>query len=280
MRRYDLLSLEQDDRDLAKMLAFSVQVGSDSMSRPHAGVSRGFRRVLAWCAVGVALGLPCGASARAQWGMGYGGFGMGMGGQIGNMAIMNNINDRSAAAANAAYAARQTMPGVGRVYGNNPNAYINNTRDASFTERFDVSTRRSLGQQMARLPETRTAVAATGTQAGSATVRRTVLPLASFFSAAGELIWPSEAPEEGPLGSQKVVANSAANSVFRDFKANGTAPVALVSDARNQLIAYGQPALTYLREHTTPAVVDTFHRFLLGLYDSLGKAALAAPSGG
>jgi hypothetical protein len=46
-----------------------------------------------------------------------------------------------------------------------------------------------------------------------------------------------------------------------------------VASAREALIAYGQPALQYLRETSTARVADTFHLFLLSLYDSLAQAA-------
>ncbi|GIW86133.1 MAG: hypothetical protein KatS3mg108_0457 [Isosphaeraceae bacterium] len=233
-------------------------------------------RRLSWLgAFVVGLSLAGARPAWAQWGWGWGwGWGFG-GGQIGNMAIMNNINDRSAAAASAAYAARQTMPGAGRVYGGNPNAYINRTREATFFERFDPSTRRSLSQQMSRLPARAGAPAGTGSPAAAAlTAARTVLPLASFFSEAGVLVWPAGAPTDGPLESQKAAADSSVTSVYREVRNGGRAPVALVTNARTALVEYGQAALDYLRAHTTPAVVDGFHRFLLSLYDSLGQAAL------
>jgi hypothetical protein len=236
------------------------------------------RRALLLGAGVLALVATAGRPARAQWGWGYGGWGFG-GGQIGNMAIMNNINDRSAAAASAAYAARQTMPGVGRVYANNPNSYINRTRDATFFERFDPSTRRSMSQQMSRLPAASASVAAPTRPAGAATGARAVMPLASFFSAAGALVWPAGAPTDGPLGSQQAAADSSVTAVYRETQAGGRAPVGLVTDARTALIAYGQPALDQLRTHTTPAVVDGFHRFLLSLYDSLGQAALGTATG-
>jgi hypothetical protein len=209
-------------------------------------------------------------SASAQWGWGggwgWGGFG---GGQIGNMAIMNNINDRSAAAANYAYSTRQSLPGSGNVYRNNPNAYINNVRDTSFFQRYDVATRRTMENSVSRRPVTSTASA-------SATPSRTVLPLASFFSAAGKLIWPSESPTTGQLGDKKQAANTASEAVYRDVGSRGFAPVALVSDARTRLVEYGRPALSYMREHTTPAVVDSFHKFLLGIYDAIGSASTPA----
>lgn len=245
------------------------------MRRTFSSQLNRLRQALVLGVATAALGLSTGGTAHGQWGMGYGGWGFG-GGQIGNMAIMNNVNDRSASAAAAAYAARQTMPGVGRVYANNPNAYINHTRDATFFERFDPSSRRTISQQMSRLPVTSTPTLTASTSPGPSTAARNVMPLASFFSAAGVLGWPAGAPEEGPLGSQKAAADSSVTAVFREVKAAGRATVALVGDARATLIAYGQPALDYLRTHTTPAVVDGFHRFLLGLYDSLGQAALVA----
>ena len=40
----------------------------------------------------------------------------------------------------------------------------------------------------------------------------------------------------------------------------------------SELIDYGQPALQEIRTQATPAIADTFHRFLLSLYDSLAQA--------
>jgi hypothetical protein len=228
--------------------------------------------VLAFLAAGCVL--P--RAAEAQYGMGWGWGGMGMGGQIGNMAIMNNINDRSASAANYAYSIRQNIPGSGNVYANNPRAFVNNLRDTSYTPRFDAVTRRRVESQGAR--GATLTLASTG--AGSTRPQPTspaapaALPLSAFFSAAGMLVWPSEAPTDGPLGSQRVAADSAAVAVLKEVRAQGFAPVAMVNDARERLVDYGRPALEYLGKNSTPAVFDAFHRFMLGLYDALGAAAL------
>jgi hypothetical protein len=190
------------------------------------------------------------------------------------MAIMNNINDRSAAAAGHAYSIRQSLPGSGNVYRGNSNAYINNVRDTSFFQRFDASTRRTMESEVSRRQGAPlTALATTSSTSASTAPARAVLPLASFFSAAGKLVWPSEAPTNGELGNKKDQANTASESVYQEVGSRGFATVASVSDARTRLVDYGRPALTYLREHTTPAVVDTFHKFLLGIYDAIGAAS-------
>jgi hypothetical protein len=214
---------------------------------------------------------------RAQWGFGYGFGGFG-GGQIGNYMTAQNINDRSSAAANHAYAIRQSLPGTGNVYANNPNSYINNVRDASFSERFDPSTRRTIESEVVRRPERGPTASSAPNPSPPRSRAASIMPLAQFFSAAGVLVWPSEAPLDGALASQRGQADTSAKDVLQQVKTQGFAPVGLVTDARTKLIAYGTPALTYLGEHTTPAVVDSFHRFLLSLYDSLGAAGTARPT--
>jgi hypothetical protein len=210
------------------------------------------------------------SEVHAQWGWGYGGFGMG--GQIGNYAIVSNINARSSAAAGHAYAIRQSLPGSGNVYAGNPNSFVNRVRDTSFSERFDVSTRRRIESEVARNPE----VAATAAGVPPRTRPRTppILPLANFFSAAGQLIWPTSSPIEGPLGSQRAAADASARAVYKEFQARGTAPVGLVTDARLQLVEYGRPAMEFLQKNSSAEVAQAFHTFLLGLYDSLGAVAM------
>lgn len=211
-------------------------------------------------------------SAQAQWGWGMGGWGMRGGGQISNAMTLRNINNRSSQAARAAYATRGRMPGAGQIYRGNPNAFVNQTRNSTFTDRFDASTRRSISDQAIRLPAN--ADVAANPDPAASSRPRTILPFASFFSGAGKLVWPSEAPTTGALADQRQAADTALEQVYSEVRQSGHAPVGMVSDARTQLTDYGRPALAYLREHTTAAVVDTFHRFLLGLYDALGNAAI------
>ena len=71
--------------------------------------------------------------------------------------------------------------------------------------------------------------------------------------------------------------------VLAETKKNGVASVATVTDARQKLLDYGRPGLQYVRAHENPRVSDTYHMFLLSLYESLAHAvnlpaAAAAPT--
>jgi hypothetical protein len=59
--------------------------------------------------------------------------------------------------------------------------------------------------------------------------------------------------------------------VLKEVEGRGYAQVATAVEARNKLLDYGRPALQYARENSTPAIADTFHTFLLALYDSIGQ---------
>jgi hypothetical protein len=244
------------------------------MNATHRPELRPIRRTRFLSLFGVACAFAApllfGGTARAQWGWG-GGWGFGGGGSYSNMATLQNINDRSSQAASHAYSIRQNIPGTGNVYANNPNAFSNHLRDTSFYQTFDVSTRRSTGQAAARGSQRRTSSAA----APTAPKPPAALPLSQFFNGGGVLVWPSESPTTGELGEQRTQANTAVSTVFQNVKTEGFAPVATVSDARMKLVEYGQPALEYMSQHTTTAVVDAFHQFLLSLYDSLGAAGTA-----
>jgi hypothetical protein len=64
--------------------------------------------------------------------------------------------------------------------------------------------------------------------------------------------------------------------VLSETKQNGVAALASVTDARQKLLEYGRPALAHVRAHETPRIADTFHMFLLSLYESLAQAATPA----
>ena len=50
-----------------------------------------------------------------------------------------------------------------------------------------------------------------------------------------------------------------------------SAPITTVTEARQRLLDYGQPALRLIRSVSTPRVAEGFHMFLLSLYDSLAR---------
>jgi hypothetical protein len=62
--------------------------------------------------------------------------------------------------------------------------------------------------------------------------------------------------------------------VLKEKQQHGVASVTGAAEARQNLVDYGRPALRQLRAASTPPIADSFHRFLLSLYDSLGASAL------
>jgi hypothetical protein len=96
--------------------------------------------------------------------------------------------------------------------------------------------------------------------------------LSEFFSRANVLIWPADSPLNGGLDSKRRDSDQATLKVLKEVNANGSATVSSVTEARNLLLDYGRPALQYLRNSSTSQIADSFHTFLLSLYDSLAAA--------
>jgi hypothetical protein len=86
------------------------------------------------------------------------------------------------------------------------------------------------------------------------------------------LVWPAGSPIEGDLADRRAEADKSALAVLDEYQSHGAATLATATKARQQLIDYGRPALASLRAHTTPAIADSFHAFLLSLYSELGDA--------
>jgi hypothetical protein len=205
-----------------------------------------------------------GTSARAQWGGGFGGYGWGLGYQT--PASVSYLNQRSLAAGNAAYASR-------------PQAVHEPTRpprDVEFFNRYDAATLQSMEDGVARHHEVYRAMTTPPTATTAATAPpvpvRPVLPLASFFNKARKLIWPADAPTEGDLSSKRSISDTATIGVLNEVTGQGYAQLSSAIEARNKLLDYGRPALKYMRDRATPRVADTFHLFLLALYDSIGQS--------
>lgn len=217
------------------------------------------------------------SSARAQ------GFGFGWGG----MAMpwvptpTNTVNDF--ALQNAARAGR---PPSNNVYANNPNSYINRLRDPGFTPTqdargFSYGSRRGAqvaAAQAARSPgDVAPPAPSTPAAPAPAPAPRPATPVASFFDAAGRLVWPGDAPIDGDLKGKRDVSDQAAAAVRREVDAQGWAPIALAAEARQKLLDYGRPALQEVRATTTPGIAQTFHEFLMSLYDAIGAATIPPP---
>lgn len=145
-------------------------------------------------------------------------------------------------------------------------------RDSSFFERYDIDTRLSMESRVARRPSAQTTLVAPRPAAPA----RPAWPpttLAGFFNAANILVWPPESPVDGDLGTKRTVSDASTLSVLQETQARGYATTSTVAEARMNLLNYGRYALDFLRKSSTTQTADHFHRFLLSLYDIIGRSA-------
>jgi hypothetical protein len=204
--------------------------------------------------------------AAAQWG---GGFGFGGWGGFSQVPKPESfVNSLALVAA----ARPSTAPG-GRPYGNDGNAYFNRVRDNGFVERYNVDRRAESSYHYGANPSVARSSPPPIPTAMTVMPPKPYLPLASFYNADNTLAWPADAPVEGDLKEKRTAFDQASHSVLAETKKNGVASIATVTDARQKLIDYGKPALQYVRAHETPRLADTYHLFLLSLYESLAQAA-------
>jgi len=206
--------------------------------------------------------------AQAQWGMGggmgYGGFGFGFGGAVQQPGTY--LNQVAIAQMN-----HVRGPTQNNVYAGNPNSYINHVRDNGFVDQYSPY-RRQPNYYGYGSPSS--AQGRNMTQTAMSTPRpKPLVPLASFLNAQNQLVWPADSPTADTLKDKRAISDQAAQAVVEEVKKNGVASIATVTDARQKLLDYGRPALKYVRTHETARVADSFHGFLLMLYDSLAEAA-------
>lgn len=155
--------------------------------------------------------------------------------------------------------------------GDSPNAYWNNLREpipASYTyaPRSNIRTG-NRGIDSATTSRNR--------QAKPAAMTTKVLPkdhFLGFFSPGGPLVWPVDSPLDGELSGKRATVDEAMTRLKTDLAGTTPPPVASIVGARNELLAYGRPALAYLREHKASRA-DSFHAWLLDLYNTLGDLA-------
>jgi len=215
----------------------------------------------------IALGSGSDA-ARADWGMGYG-WGWGGFGFSNAPSPTDFLNQHALTRA----AAGAQEPRSHSPYRNNPNAYFNRLRDPGFVSHYDARRR----QPPTYRPEPTRSLGNSGRAesrpAADTAVPNPIAPLASFFDASQTLVWPNDSPTGGDLKEKRVVSDQAALAVLEETKRQSMASISSVTHARQKLIDYGQPALREIRAQTTPVIADTFHRFMLSLYDSLAQAS-------
>ena len=175
-------------------------------------------------------------------------------------------------------AGRAGAPVSNNVYANNPNAFIHRIRDNGFVPHAGIVDRRSPGYQASRwrpqsLSQTSNNQPQPAASSATAPARRPVVPIGSFFDASRMLVWPSDAPVEGDLITKRDTSDQACLAVSDLVDKHRSAPITTVTYARQRLLEYGQPALQFIRSHTTPRIAENFHQFMLSLYDSLAAAA-------
>jgi hypothetical protein len=169
-------------------------------------------------------------------------------------------------------------PNMRNPYGNSPNAHFNRARDPGYVPSYDVARRVPATARASRpAPQAGSSAAKPQAQAAPAPTRP-VVALANFFNAARQLVWPSNAPVTGELQQKRDLSDAGCLAVLDETQAHGSASLGLVAASRQQLLDYGQPALQYARTHSTPALAETFHSFLLSLYDALARAAETSKS--
>ena len=164
------------------------------------------------------------------------------------------------------------------VYANNSNSYINRIRDNGFNPHYGTESRRSPGYDVARRRPPSVSQANNNTPALAAVVPpdvgpRPVYPMSSFFNAARVLVWPAESPLTDELRPKRDISDQHCLVVLELVEKHRSAPITTVTEARQKLLEYGQPALRLIRSISTPRLAESFHLFLLSLYDSLAAAA-------
>ncbi len=205
---------------------------------------------------------------QAQWGMGMGGWGWGFGGFSQVPKPESYLYQKSLVDAGRA------IPTPSRdVYANNPNSYINHLRDNGFVEQYSAARREPSNYRTGSAPRTSPTALRVGQQTP-------VLPLDSFYGRDGKIEWPGDAPTASDLSERRTAFETACHPVLDELKKNSVASIATVTEARQKLLDYGRPALQYVRIHETPRVADSFHLFLLSLYESLAQAVNPAVATG
>ncbi|MFI5459828.1 MAG: hypothetical protein ACHRXM_30775 [Isosphaerales bacterium] len=204
--------------------------------------------------------------AEAQFGTGTGcdGYGFGFGG------FSQVPKPESFLYQNALVAAGRDnhIPSRG-LYANNLNSYFNHIRDNGFVERHPGARRDDPARSGYGPPRPSPATTRTATNVRP---QMPVLPLSSFYDQKNQLVWPGDAPTAGELKEKRTIFDRASEVVLAETKKNGVASMATVTDAQQKLLDYGRPGLQYVRAHETPGVPDTYHMFLLSLYESLSHA--------
>jgi hypothetical protein len=203
--------------------------------------------------------------AWAMFDMGYG-FGFGMGGMV--PSVSGYLNDHALV---GAARGMQGVPSRTPLAGN-PNSFHNRLRDDGFVSHRDVRRRQPPTYRPLPMASLGNGRQVQQSQAPAAAPQPD-LPLVSFFDTMRRLIWPGESPVNGDLKELREISDLASLSVLDETKQSGTASITMVTIARERLLDYGRPALREIRANATTRIADSFHQFMLSLYESLAQAA-------
>jgi hypothetical protein len=160
----------------------------------------------------------------------------------------------------------------------NPNAYFNRVRDNGLVPHYDVQRRQppAYASESSASPGMASASRTTPQpqpQPAQAPASKPTLPLNTFFDAARRLVWPAESPIQGDLKAKRDSSDEASLVVLAELEQKSVATITSVAEAREKLLEYGRPALQEARREQTLRIADSFHLFLLSLYESLAQAA-------
>jgi hypothetical protein len=209
-------------------------------------------------------------------GLGFGDF------MLGNFRTVPSPTDFLNQQAITAAARGMQGPTQHRAYRPGSNSFQSRSRDPGFVSTGEPSRRRfpntgSSTSTRASVRETTRTESKPGAETKRPSSVSTVPtpPLDSFFDPSLKLVWPMNSPIDGDLGQKRDISDQASLSVLQETRQSQFASLATVTDARQKLLDYGRPALKELRTTSTTPVAESFHQFLLSLYESLAQASAA-----
>jgi len=221
-----------------------------------------------WMLAVVTLILLSARPSQAQFGFGFGGFGIYA--RPYTPPSVNFLYDRANARVGVDTGAPKQLKEPDRFAYRKQ--YIEMQERASFNSRQPTSSQ--IGSRQAALTSLSKPDVQRGAVPRGQTVSRSQAPpITRFINQQGEVAWPADAPVTGSLAAKREQANKAIQTVVDQYQANNAVSVEAVAKARQDLVVYGKPALATLRQQTSPSVAESFHLFLLALYDSLAQAA-------
>lgn len=212
--------------------------------------------------------------AEAQFGFGFGrGFGVGIYARPYTPPSVRMLNRV------AATRAGMDQEALNRTNLAAPDRFDYRRQQIALQQRYDVESRRPIGSDYGGgdIPIARNAAGRASREERPA---ERVPPITSFVNEDDQVVWPADAPVSGDLGSLRDQADAEIREVALEYQATDSANIETVAEARQALLGYGRPALQSVRQNSTARVADSFHGFLLSLYESLAQAARGGSSSG